>query len=154
MFEGVTDYFGKSTAARSYLFQAKHKSKLTDYTTLKRDFLAELKKVYLINGLEYQEYCLVTNLPLTGDEYDGLVSEFNEFKSRNKLGYPEQFRLYSYRQFEACLDDHLLLRTSFPSIIQIGDLKSLLEEIVRRTEQNLISTWVKVFENRTLYTVT
>lgn len=146
LYEGVSSYFSYSTTVRSYVFQAKHKSKLTDYSSLKRDLLHELKKVYLQNHQKYQEYCLVTNLRLTGDEYDGLVSVFHEFKNKNKLEVPEQFRVYSYRQFESCLDENLSLRTSFPSIMQIADLKSLLEEIVKRTEKNLISAWLRVFE--------
>jgi hypothetical protein len=155
IFEGITNYFGKINASESFLFQAKHKSKLDDFSSLKRDLVGELEKVYIQNSLRYQRYCLVTNLTLTGNEFDELTFEFSNIKKEHNLPVPEKFEIYSYRHFESCLDKNKDLRLSFPSIIRIADFKSLLEEIFQRTQQNIVSSWLKVFEknaSRFVYT--
>jgi len=146
IFKGITKFFGFNNHEYNYIFQAKHKSKKDSYSSLNNDLKVELEKVYIKNRLNYNFYCLVTNLTLTGNQHDSLIQTFNSFISENKLSTEIKFGIYSYRNLEACIDKNDFLKWIFPSIIQNTDFKFLLEDILEKNEKNISTGWLSVFE--------
>lgn len=146
IFKGITNFFGFDNSEYNYIFQAKHKSNKNSFSALNKDLQGELEKVYIKNGLYYDVYCLVTNLTLTGDQFDILEQTFNTFISENKLQSEIKFRIYSYRNLEACIDKNDFLKWIFPSIIRNTDFKLLLEDILEKNQQNISRGWLSVFE--------
>ena len=93
IFKGITNFFGIDNNEYNYIFQAKHKSNKNGFSVLNKDLEGELEKVYIKNGLYYDVYCLVTNLTLTGDQFDILEQTFNtsfqkiNCNQKSNLGY-------------------------------------------------------------------
>jgi hypothetical protein len=146
IFKGKTAFWGYNNQEYSFVFQAKHKSKQDSFSSLNKDLKTELEKVFITNKLSYNFYCLVTNLTLTGNHYDILDGTFNSFVTENKLSKEIKFKIYSYRNIEACIDKNDFLKWSFPSIVKNSDFKFLLENIIQRCEKNISSGWLSVFE--------
>ena len=146
IYKGKTNFFGLNNHDYSYLFQAKHKSKKDSFASLKKDLKAELEKVFIKNKLDYNFYCLVTNLTINGNQLDSLNQTFSSFISENNLSSEIKFGIYSYRNLEACIDKNHFLKWIFPSIIRNTDFKFLLEEILEKNEKNISRGWLSVFE--------
>lgn len=146
IYNGKTDFFGDNNQEYKYLFQAKHKSKQNSFSALNKDLKIELKKVFIDNKLDYNYYCLVTNISISGSQLDILNDIFNSFISENNLSNQIKFRIYSYRQIESCIDNHDSLKWIFPSIIRNTDFKFLIEEIIQKEEANISFGWLSVFE--------
>lgn len=145
-FNGRTDFWGDGAEKYKYLFQAKHKSKQNSFNSLNKDLKTELEKVFIINKLDYNYYCLVTNIPLSGSECDTLEETFHSFISDNNLSVGIQFKIYSYRHIEACLDNNDSLKWVFPSVVRNTDFKFLIESIIQKEELNISSGWLSIFE--------
>jgi hypothetical protein len=146
IFRGKSNFFGISNHEYNYLFQAKHKSKKDSFASLNNDLKTELEKVFIKNRLDYNFYCLVTNLTINGNQQDSLYQTFNSFISENNLSTEIKFGIYSYRNLEACIDKNHFLKWIFPSIIRNTDFKFLLEEIIEKNEKNISRGWLSVFE--------
>ena len=146
VFNGKTNFFGNGNEEYKYLFQAKHKSKQNSFSSLNNDLKIELEKVFILNKLDYNHYCLVTNISISGTQFDALNKTFNSFITENCLSNKIQFSIYSYRHVESCLDNHDFLKWTFPSIIRNTDFKLLIEEIIQKEELNISSGWLSVFE--------
>lgn len=146
VFNGKTNFFGNGNEEYKYLFQAKHKSKQNSFSSLNNDLKIELEKVFILNKLDYNHYCLVTNISISGTQFDALNETFNSFITENCLSNKIQFSIYSYRHVESCLDNHDFLKWTFPSIIRNTDFKSLIQEIIQKEELNISSGWLSVFE--------
>lgn len=146
VFNGKTNFFGNGNEEYKYLFQAKHKSKQNSFSSLNNDLKIELEKVFILNKLDYNHYCLVTNISISGTQFDALNETFNSFITENCLSNKIQFSIYSYRHVESCLDNHDFLKWTFPSIIRNTDFKLLIEEIIQKEELNISSGWLSVFE--------
>lgn len=145
-YTGVTDFFDDAFLEHKYIFQSKHKSISNGFTSLKKDLTQELEKVYIKNSFQYDTYCLVTNISITGNQYDILNKVFEQFITDNEFSFSIRFKLYSYRHFESCIDKHNSLKWIFPSIVRNTDFKFLLEEILEKNERNITSGWLSVFE--------
>ncbi|WP_299534152.1 hypothetical protein [Ulvibacterium sp.] len=154
VYEGVTNFFSSDGKTRKYIFQSKHKSKL-DFNSLKQDLKSELDKVYLKNKLVSDIYCLVTNISLTGNQHDDLSEIFNNFVLNNELQFKLEFKIYSYRHFESCIDNNDEIKILFPAIIKNADFKILLDRIINKVEENNSRSFVHLFEkNRTRFVYT
>lgn len=145
-FNGKTDFWGDGAKKYKHLFQAKHKSKQNSFNSLNKDLKTELEKVFIINKLDYNYYCLVTNITISGSEYDTLEETFHSFISENNLTIEIQFKIYSYRHIEACLDKNDSLKWVFPSVVRNTDFKFLIESIIQKEELNISSGWLFIFE--------
>lgn len=145
VFKGKSEFLGFGEADYNYIFQAKHKSNLTSFQDLKQDLNKELYKVFVENSLEYDIYCLVTNLTITGSQYDALNDIFNIFIEENQITRKIRFRLYTYRNLEACIDKNDFLKWVFPSIVRNTDFKVLLEDVIEKNQRNISSGWLAVF---------
>ena len=155
VYNGKTDFFGDGNQEHKYLFQAKHKTSHNSFSSLNKDLKVELEKVFIKNKFDYDYYCLVTNISISGSHLDILDETFNSFISENNLSHEIQFRIYSYRQIESCLDNNDSLKWIFPSIIRNADFKLLMEDIVQKDGKNISSGWLSVFEknrNNFVYT--
>jgi len=146
IFKGKSNFFGINNHEYNYLFQAKHKSKKDSFASLNNDLKAELEKAFIKNKLNYNFYCIVTNLTINGNQQDILNQTFNSFISENNLSTEIKFGIYSYRNLEACIDKNNFLKWIFPSIIRNTDFKFLLEEIIEKNEKNISRGWLSVFE--------
>lgn len=146
VFNGRTSFFGTVDKEYNYIFQAKHKSNNNSFSSLNSDLKTELEKVFITNKLNYNYYCLVTNLTLTGNQTDSLNNTFSSFISDNQISSQIKFGIYSYRNLEGCIDRNDFLKWIFPSIISNTDFKFLLEDIIQRNERNIASGWLSVFE--------
>lgn len=145
LYKGVTNFFDSDNKKREYIFQAKHKSSEKSFSSLKSDFVKELEKVYIKNQYKYDTYCLVTNLTISGNQYDELTGIFNDFISKEEFSFDINFNIYSYRHFESCIDKHTFLKWDFPSIVKNTDFKLLLEDLFNRNERNITQGWLSVF---------
>ncbi len=146
LFSGATDFFSKDGHEGSYVFQAKHKTGKDAFSALKSDLGAELRKVYLENGLRYDHYCLVTNLTLTGTENDLLEQVCAEFAVTNAELPPFSFHIYSYRHLENCLDRNKGIQYDFPRILSRSSFAEMLAEVLDRPGTEASRVWRSVFE--------
>ncbi|MBN8642365.1 MAG: hypothetical protein J0L86_11195 [Flavobacteriales bacterium] len=154
VFNGVTDFFGKSSSELSYVFQSKHKSN-SNFSSLNSDLKAELNKVFITNNLSYNTYCLVTNISLNGNQYDSLNETFEKFTKENNLDFNLNFKIYSYEQFESCIDRNTSLKFLFPSIIKNTDFQHLLEITFDRQGLNISNSFFSIFKkNRSKFVLT
>ena len=145
IYNGVTNFFSSDNKEQSYIFQSKHKSTL-DFKALKNDLKRELFKVYIKNKLTSSIYCLVTNISLSGNEYDELKDIFETFLSENELDFDLTFKIYSYRHFESCIDNNSQLKFLFPTIVKNTDFKFLLDEILNKREINNSKSFINIFK--------
>ncbi len=145
VFKGKSEFLGFGEADYNYIFQAKHKSNLASFKDLKQDLNKELYKVFVENSLDYDIYCLVTNLTITGSQYDALNQTFNAFIEENQITRKIRFGLYPYRNLEACIDRNDFLKWVFPSIVRNTDFKVLIEDIIEKNQRNISSGWLAVF---------
>jgi hypothetical protein len=146
LFKGLTNFFGTSLGEREYLFQAKHKSSQESYSALLSDLKAEIEKVYLRNQLRYDFYCLVTNLTISGDQFDELNKIFADFFTENQIQIDIKLGIYSYRHLESVIDKNDSLKWNFPSIVSQADFKLLLKEILNGSSIDIRNGWLAVFE--------
>ncbi len=155
VFQGKTAFIDNNNNGVKCIFQAKHKSKTDSFRSLKADLSTELKKVFVDNKLKYDCYCLVTNLTISGNQFDELTNIFELFISENKLFEQIRFVLYSYRNIETCIDKHDYLKWYYPSIIKAVDFKYLLNSILSERQNIVVAGWLAVFEkNRTNFVFT
>lgn len=145
-FKGVTNFFGTSNSSKKYLFQAKHKSGPNKFQSLKYDLSVELEKVYVTNHLDYDFYCLTTNITLSGDQLDELEKIFLNFFQSAQLDIKVAFGVYSYRHFESIIDANSTIKWTFPSIVSHTDFHLLLDELINRNERNIVAGWKSIFE--------
>lgn len=145
VYTGITSFFKADNVERKYLFQVKHKSKTSNVSSLKKDLSTELDKVFIKNKLSYDVYCLVTNLTISGNQFDELNEVFSEFVKENNITGVE-FQVYSYRHFESIIDKNTHIKWSFPLIISSADFKHLLEEITNKEAKTVSEGWINVFE--------
>jgi len=142
-------YDGKSNFNTSYsgkwIFQVKHKSKLNIEaelaSTLAQDLKFELKKVFVANKLEYENYILVTNKTISGSLFDQLHEIFLEFKADNQVEC-EHFSIISYRHIETCIDNSDNLKWSYPNIINHPDFLLLLKGAINFNLENRRRGWL------------
>lgn len=146
VYQGTTDFFGKEAKSQAYVFQVKHKSDTTNFSSIKADLTKELDKVFIKNKLQYDRYCLVTNLPITGNQFDELSVLFAEFVQKHQLPFSLQFSIYSYQHLESCIDRYDFLKWAFPSILKTTDFKYLLESLLKKKSITLSQGWLPVFE--------
>jgi len=146
IFTGKTNFWGDEKQEYKFLFQAKHKSKQNSFASLNKDLKTEIQKVFILNKLDYNFYCLVTNLSLTGNQYDDLRNTFNSFVTENNLSNNIRFEVYSYRNVESCIDKHSFIKWLFPTIVSTVDFKLLIEDIIQKDSKNIAHGWVSVFE--------
>ncbi len=146
IFKGKSNFFGCEDSEYNYIFQAKHKTQKDSFKSLNNDLKLELEKVFIKNHLDYNFYCIITNIALTGNQHDILNQTFNSFLSEYNISTKLKFGIYSYRNFEACIDKNDFLKWIFPSIIRNTDFKFLLEDIIEKSEKNITKGWLSVFE--------
>lgn len=142
---GTSKYFDNDDNDSECIFQVKHKSTL-DFNSLKNDLKSEIKKVFVTNQFDYDNYCLVTNLKLTGDQFDSLTSIFSTTLAKNSISKNIKFHIYSYRNIEACLDKNDYLKWQFPSIIKNVDFRFLMEDLFQKRKKNNSKVWCSIFE--------
>src|SRR5690606_7295073 len=94
VFSGINAFFGYGDQELSYIFQAKHKSTSQGFKHLQEDLQNELEKVFLTNKLQYDVYCLITNITISGSEYDKLQSIFKKFIVSNPHLEYLRFNIY------------------------------------------------------------
>ncbi|MDP2366492.1 MAG: hypothetical protein Q8M94_22285, partial [Ignavibacteria bacterium] len=145
-YTGITHFFSQSNDTRKYIFQIKHKSHENSFNSLKSDLHKELLKVYITNKFDYDFYCLVTNLTLTGNQYDELKTVFESFLHQYKVQLNVDFSIYSYRHLESCIDKNDSLKWTFPSIIHQTDFKLLLDDFISRRQANISRGWLSIFK--------
>jgi len=142
-------YVGKSKFQKGYsgnwVFQVKHKSKLNSdgevATTLAFDLKQELKKVFVTNGLKYDNYILVTNKAINSTIFDQLHKNFTEFKETAKIDC-KNFNIISYRHLESCLDKSDALKWAYPNIIGHPDFLLLIKEAINYNLENRKRGWL------------
>jgi hypothetical protein len=144
LFTGTTGFFDNSP--HEYVFQAKHKSNNLAFPSLIGDLKTELVKVYLTNKLKYDFYCLVTNLTISGSEFDELSRVFKAFFEENQISPPVQFGIYNYRHFESVIDKTDSLKWLFPSVVSQSEFKLLLKDVVNRSNKDIQEGWLSIFE--------
>lgn len=146
VFNGNNNFFGYGGRDLKYIFQVKHKSFLDSFKKLLEDLVDELNKVFVKNKLEYDVYCLVTNLTISGTQYDQLYETFNKFIASNLKERNLKLVIYSYQNFESCIDKNDFLKWSFPSIVNKVDFKHLIQQLHQNTDLITSEIWSKVFE--------
>lgn len=155
VYVGKTEFMDNNINEVKFIFQAKHKSKIDSFGSLKTDLKTELKKVFVDHKLKYDFYCLVTNLTISGTQLDELNEIFRLFVSENELPFHIRFTIYSYRNIEACIDKNDYLKWNFPSVIKTADFKHILERVLSERQNTIVSGWLAVFEkNRTNFVYT
>ena len=155
LYSGKTGFWGNDNIEYQCIFQAKHKSKTDSVNALKKDLQSELNKVFIENKLSYSLYCLVTNITISGSQYDELTDIFNKFISDNNLSSGIRFEIYSYRNIEACIDEHESIKWNYPIILKTVDFKYLIENIFKSSKQTISSAWLSVFtKNRSNFIYT
>jgi len=144
LYNGKIGFWGNGNIEYKCIFQAKHKSKANSFSSLKKDLESELNKVFVENKLDYNFYCLVTNITISGSQYDELSDIFNKFISNNYLS-GIRFEIYSYRNIEACIDDHDGIKWNYPVILKAGDFKHLIESVLKSGKRTVSTAWLSVF---------
>ncbi|MBF0651548.1 hypothetical protein IR083_22280 [Dysgonomonas sp. GY75] len=154
LYNGKTGFWKNENVEYKCIFQAKHKSKINSFSGLKKDLKSELNKVFVENRLDYNLYCLVTNITVSGSQYDELSDLFNNFISDNNLS-GIRFEIYSYRNIEACIDEHDSIKWNYPVILKAVDFKHLIENILKSSKRTISSAWLSVFtKNRSNFIYT
>ena len=110
-------------------------------STLVGDLKYELKKVFVTNKLEYDNYILVTNKTVNGTLFDKLHDTFLEFKRDNHI-VCENFNIISYRHIESCVDNSESLKWSYPNIINHPDFLTLLKGAINYNLENRRRGWL------------
>ena len=151
IFKGVTKFFDDDNQEHNYIFQAKHKTASRRFNYLKRDLLAELNKIYVEHKYNYDTYCLVTNLTLSGRQFDELNSVFTNFIFEHNIKTNISFKVYSYRHLESCIDRNNYIKWCFPTIVTNTDFQILLEGVLERHQRNISQGWISVFERNKKY---
>ncbi len=143
IFDGLSTF--NNSYSGKWVFQVKHKSKLNTNTelasTLVSDLKSELKKVFVVNNLKYDNYILVTNKIINGTLFDQLHSTFSEFMSQNNI-LCKNFNIISYRHIESCIDNNDNLKWSYPNIISHPDFKLLLKDAINYNLENRKRGWL------------
>jgi hypothetical protein len=154
LYNGKISLWGDENIEYKCIFQAKHKSKSNSFSSLKKDLENELKKVFVENKLDYNFYCLVTNITISGSQYDELSNLFNDFISNNHLS-GTRFEIYSYRNIEACIDEHDSIKWNYPVILKAADFKHIIESVLKSCKRTISSGWLSVFiRNRSNFVYT
>ena len=97
----------------------------------------------------------MTNITISGSQYDELTDIFNKFISDNNLSSGIRFEIYSYRNIEACIDEHESIKWNYPIILKTVDFKYLIENIFKSSKQTISSAWLSVFtKNRSNFIYT
>lgn len=135
----------KSDWSGKWIFQAKHKSKAKFENSLVADLNEELKKVFIINNLAYNNYVLVTNKTIDGNLFDQLNSTFQEFKSENEIQC-NNFTILSYRHIESCIDNSNELKWTYPNIISHPDFEALIREATSYNLETRKRAWLNNIE--------
>jgi hypothetical protein len=146
VYEGVTEFFTKDDQSKKYIFQAKHKTNLESHSSLASDLKKELEKVFITNKLQYDIYCLVTNLSFSGDQFDVINREFINFFKENPVEFEVNFQLYSYWQFDACIESNREILWRFPSIVRPADFRLIIEQVLDKNESSFTKAWYSIFE--------
>ena len=131
-------------------FQVKHKSSLLvtkNQNSLKSDLKKELKKTFITNNLEFNNYILVTNAILTGNLLDELRSTYNQSKSELNFNC-EHFDIVSYRDFENVIDENEKLKWEFPNVISKESFQSLIENSQTRYIKQRNKGWFNLIRNQ------
>lgn len=154
LYNGKIGLWGNENAEYRCVFQAKHKSKPNSFSGLKKDLESELNKVFVKHKLDYNLYCLVTNITISGSQYDELSNLFNDFVSSNHLS-GIRFEIYSYRNIESCIDDHDSIKWNYPVILKAADFKFLVDSVLKSSKRTISSGWLSVFtRNRSNFVYT
>lgn len=154
LYNGKISLWGNEDIEYKCIFQAKHKSNINSFSSLKRNLERELNKVFIENKLDYNLYCLVTNITISGSQYDELSDLFNNFISNNHLS-GIRFEIYSYRNIEACIDVHDSIKWNYPVILKATDFKHLIESVLKSYKRTISSGWLSVFtRNRSNFVYT
>jgi hypothetical protein len=150
VYEGVSNNSDYSFSGR-WIFQVKHKSKPITGTELStfliKDLKNELKKIFITNGLEYENYILVTNKSINGTLFDKLQTTFLEFKESNNIGC-KNFTIISYRHLESCIENSEILKWTYPNIINHPDFKLLLKDAINYNLDNRKRGWLNGIEKQ------
>lgn len=149
LYNGKMSLWGNENVEYKCIFQAKHKSKSNGFSSLKKDLESELNKVFVENKLDYNLYYLVTNITISGSQYDELSDLFNNFISNNHLS-GIRFEIYSYRNIEACIDEHDSIKWNYPVILKTADFKHLIESVLKGCKRTVSSGWLSVFTRNRL----
>ena len=156
VYAGKSDY--NTLYSGKWIFQVKHKSKLNAKaelaSTLVSDLKDELKKVFITNKLEFDNYILVTNKTISGALFDKLNDAFLEFKTNNQVKC-KNFSIISYRHIESCIDNSDSLKWSYPNIISHPDFLTLLKGAINYNLENRRRGWLNSLNkqrNRFVYT--
>lgn len=151
VFEGTTGFFNEVYNRKKYLFQAKHKAGKNAFSALKSDLAFELFKVFVENELKFDYYCLVTNLKISGDQFDSLNEVFEKFISASNPAFEIKFRLYSYYQIESVVDKRSDIKWAFPSIVKHADFERIIDQAMSRNKEDLKNLWISIFESTRQY---
>lgn len=155
IYNGLTNFFSKDAISKKYVFQAKHKSNTQNRSALKTDLAKELKKVFIENALDYDVYCLVTNLTISGNFLDELNEIFNTFIEEHTGFEDVKFELISYRHLETTLDKNKYLKYRYATTLNHSDLEHLLDITLKRARHKTTEVWRSIFKknaDRFIYT--
>ncbi|MEO6453229.1 MAG: hypothetical protein ABIN97_04115 [Ginsengibacter sp.] len=143
VYNGSSDF--NNSYSGQWIFQVKHKSKLNEESeiasTLLHDLKYELKKVFVTNGLKFDNYVLVTNKTISGTLFDHLNEGFLEFKKDHQIEC-SNFSIISYRHIESCIDNNDVLKWSYPNIINHPDFLLLLKGAINYNLENRRRGWL------------
>ena len=145
VFNGKSNSFLKDWEGK-WVFQIKHKSNFTDtkklYKSLLYDLDEELNKIFIRYKFNYDNYILVTNIPVTPDIFDKANALFFNFCKNNSIEC-ENFFIIGYRHLETCIEENGNIKWLFPNIITHPDFEALLKKIFSSQIDNRTKGWLK-----------
>ncbi|MCF0060560.1 hypothetical protein MUK70_15055 [Dyadobacter chenwenxiniae] len=145
IYSGVTHFFEVGENSADHIFQVKHKSDLKAFADLKNDLNKELRKVIIRHDLPFDNYCLVTNLPINANEYDELRELFIDFKAEHSPNRSINFYIYDYHHFESAIEKYSYIKWSFPSIVKSTDFEYIIRNLFIEKNSLFVKTWLSIF---------